>query len=483
VYLDLRPVVMTIGLLLTILSGGMLVPAVADMQAGHADWQVFAWSGAVGIFTGLAMLLAARGPSMGLNLRQAFLLTVLTWLVLPAFAAVPLALSELDLSYTDAFFESMSGITTTGSTVIVGLDTAPPGILLWRGILQWLGGIGIIIMALTVLPMLRVGGMQMFRVEAFEAQEKVFSRATELASALSLLYALLTGAWTLMLWMAGMPPLDAVIHAMTTLATGGYSSRDDSVGAFDSALIDAIITAGMVVGGIPFLLYLQAVRGNGHALLRDTQVQWFLGIVVVFSLAIAAWLWRVDGLEFLRALRYASFSTVSVLTGTGYATADYSTWVGFPMMSLFFLMFVGGCAGSTSCGIKIFRFQILYQTARLQLARLLQPHGVFVAYFNHRPIQPGVPEAVMGFFFLYAISTAVLAMLLGLLGLDFVTALSSAATAISNVGPGLGPVVGPAGNFSTLPDSAKWLMSFGMLLGRLELYTVLVLLLPRFWRD
>ncbi len=480
---DLRPVVMVIGLLLTILSGGMLVPAIIDVQAGHRDWQVFAWSGAVGIFAGLSMLLSARGPNMGMNVRQAFLLTVLTWLVLPAFGAVPLALSELELTYTDAFFEAMSGITTTGATVIVGLDTAPPGILLWRGILQWLGGLGIILMALTVLPMLRVGGMQMFRVEAFEAQEKVYSRATEIAAALTTLYAVLTGGWAFMLWMVGMPPLESIIHAMTTIATGGFSTRDASVGGFESPVIDVIITAGMVAGGIPFLLFLQAMRGQPQALARDTQVQWYLGIIAFFSVSIAVWLWTVDGIDFLQALRHSAFNTVSVMTGTGYATTDYSLWGGYPVMALFFLMFVGGCAGSTSCGIKVFRFQVLYQTARLQIARLLQPHGVFVAYFNHRPIQPGVSEAVMGFFFLYAISTAILAMLLGMLGLDFITALSSAATAISNVGPGLGPVVGPAGNFSTLPDAAKWLMSLGMLLGRLELYTVLVLFLPRFWRD
>lgn len=480
---DLRPVVMVIGLLLTILSVGMLVPAIVDVYAGHRDWQVFAWSGGVGIFAGLGMLLSARAPRLGFNIRQAILLTVLTWVVLPAFAAVPLALSELELSYTDAFFEAMSGITTTGSTVIVGLDSAPPGILLWRGILQWLGGIGIIIMALTVLPMLRVGGMQMFRVEAFEAQEKVFSRATELASALSLLYLMLTAGWAVMLWMAGMGPLDATVHAMTTIATGGYSTRDASVAAFDSATIDIIITVGMVAGGIPFLLYLQAMRGHAHSLLRDTQVHWFLGILAFFSITIALWLWSVSDQGFFESLRYSAFNTVSVMTGTGYATTDYSTWVGYPIMALFLLMFVGGCAGSTSCGIKVFRFQVLYQTARLQLARLLQPHGVFVAYYNRRPIQPGVSEAVMGFFFLYAITTGILTMALGLLGLDFVTALSSAATAISNVGPGLGPVVGPSGNFSTLPDAAKWLMSLGMLLGRLELYTVLVLFLPRFWRD
>jgi len=481
--IDMRPVIMVIGLLLTILSGGMLIPAAVDAWAGNIDWRAFTWSGGLGLFLGLASWFTARtAGGVTLNVRQAFLMTNLTWIVLPAFAAVPLWLSELGLSYTDAFFEAMSGITTTGSTVISGLDHAPPGLLLWRAILQWLGGIGIIIMALTVLPMLRVGGMQMFRVEAFEAQEKVFARATEIAAGLTLLYVGLTALWAAMLMFAGLGALDAVAHAMTTIATGGYSTYDASVAHFDSWQVDLIITVGMIVGGIPFILYLQMARGQPEQLWRDTQVHWFLGIIAVFTVLVGGWLWSVEGMTVWQALRYASFNVVSVMTGTGYATADYGAWTGLPVAAMFVLMFIGGCAGSTSCGIKIFRFQVLYETAKIQLARLLQPHGVFIAYFNRRPIQPGVAEAVMGFFFLYLVSVAALALALGLMGLDYITALSGAATAISNVGPGLGPEIGPAGNFAALPDAAKWLMSAGMLLGRLELYTVLVLLMPRFWK-
>ncbi len=479
--LDFRPVTLVTGWLLLVLSAGMVLPMVVDAYLDNPDWQVFGVACGLGLFFGSALVLTSRGGPMSLNLRQAFLLTNVVWVVLPVFAALPLWLSGL--TYTDAFFEAMSGITTTGATVMVGLDTTPPGILLWRAVLQWLGGLGIIIMALTILPMLRVGGMQMFRVEAFEAQEKILPRATQLAGALLGLYIALTLGTALLLWLAGMSGFDALAHAMTTIATGGYSTRDASVGAFDNAWIDVIITLGMVTGGIPFLLLLQAARGKGGQLLSDTQVHWYLGTIVVSVLSVAIWLWLMDDFQPLQALRYSAFNVTSVMTGTGYATADFNAWNGFPIAVLFCLMFVGGCAGSTTCAIKIFRFQILYETARVQIRRLLQPHGVFIPYFNHRPVQAGVPEAVMGFFFLYLLSCAFLTMALGLMGLDLVTALSGAVTAISNVGPGLGSTIGPAGNFAPLPDAAKWLLAFGMMLGRLELYSVLVLLLPRFWRD
>jgi trk system potassium uptake protein TrkH len=480
--LDPRPVALIIGVLLCILAVGMVIPATVDAIVGNRDWTVFAAAAVTTFFVGLALVLTCRTDVVRLTIRQAFLLTTLIWIVLPAFAALPFAFSELSLSYTDAFFEAMSGITTTGSTVIVGLDVSPPGLLLWRGILQWLGGIGIIIMALTILPMLRVGGMQMFKVEAFEAQEKILPRATSLASALTVVYVLLTAIWAVLLWMAGMTNLEAVIHAMTTIATGGYSTADASVGHFQSWRIDLIITLGMVVGGVPFLLLIQAVRGKPFSLLRDTQVRWYLITMGAGIVAVALWLSIEMDMSLGASLRYASFNVASVMTGTGFATIDYWQWSGVAVGVLFCLMFVGGCAGSTSCGIKIFRFQILGATARIQLLRLLQPHGVFIPYYNKRPIEDGVAESVMAFFFLYGMSVGLLTLALGALGLDFVTALSGAATAISNVGPGLGEIIGPAGNFSTLPDAAKWLLSLGMLLGRLELFTVLVLLMPRFWK-
>ncbi len=476
------PVLFIIGLLMSLLAVAMALPAVADLATGNPDWQVFAGSAAVSLFIGVALMLATRtGRHTDLGLRQAFLLTTISWLAVAAVGALPFAFSELGLGPADAFFESMSGITTTGSTVIRGLDSAPPGILLWRALLQWLGGVGIVVMAVAILPMLNVGGMQLFQTEAFDTPDKVLPRAAQLAGGIFAVYLLFTGVCALGLWLAGLSGFDAIAHAMTTIATGGYSTRDASVGHFANPAAEWIVVGGMIVGSLPFVHYLRAVRGDAAPMFRDSQVRWFLAIALAAAAGVALWLWLELGEAAADALRLGAFNTVSVLTGTGYSTADFGGWGGFPATLLLCLMFVGGCAGSTTCGIKVFRFQVLYAAARAQARRLLLPHGVFIPYYNRRPIPESVSEAVMGFFFLYIVSFGALAAALAAVGLDLVTALSGAATAISNVGPGLGPTIGPAGYFGSLPESAKWLLSAGMLLGRLELFTVLVLFTPAFW--
>ncbi len=480
--IDLRPIAFVNGILLCVLAVAMLIPALIDAVIGHPDWFVFTVAAATTIFVGLTLIFTCRSTMTGFSLRQAFIMTNLAWLVIATFGALPFAFSELELSFTDAFFESMSGVTTTGSTVLTGLDAAPPGILLWRAILQWLGGIGIIVMAVAVLPVLQVGGMQLFRVEAFEA-DKVLPRAAQMAAGIAIVYVFLTGVAAIILWALGMSGFDAVAHAMTSIATGGYSTSDGSIGVFQSAPIDWAVSLFMVLGSLPFVLYLRAARGNLRAFANDSQVRVFLIVLVFVILAVATWLWRRDVMEPLAALRYATFNVISIMTGTGYATADFGQWGAFVVIVMFIIMFIGGCAGSTTCGIKIFRFQVLYQTARVQLRRLMQPSGVFIPYYNKRPISEAVSASVMGFFFLFIVSFAILAGALGALGLDFVTAVSGAATAIANVGPGLGDVIGPAGTFAPLPNEAKWLLCAGMILGRLELFTVLVLLVPRFWRD
>ena len=479
--IDFRPIVFIIGTLITILALAMIIPAVVDYLSAHPDWQVFAASSAVALFVGVSLILTTRSGWLGFNLRQAFVMTNLAWIVIAAFGSLPFAFSDMDLSVTDAFFESMSGVTTTGATVIVGLDHAPPGILLWRAILQWLGGIGIIVMAVAILPILQVGGMQLFRVEAFDA-DKVLPRAAQIAGGISIVYVFLTGLAALVLWMIGLSGFDAIAHAMTSIATGGYSTHDASVGYYNSAAVDWSISTFMILGSLPFVLYLRALRGNVAVLVRDSQVRWFLIVVAAAALLIAWWLWRNGVLPPMEALRYGTFNVISVMTGTGYATAEFDRWGGFSMALLFVLMFVGGCAGSTTCGIKIFRFQVLYATARTQLKRLVQPNGVFIPYYNHRPIPDPVSLSVMGFFFLFTASFALLAAGLGFLGLDFITSVSGAASAIANVGPGLGIIIGPAGTYGSLPEEAKWLLCAGMLLGRLELFTVLVLLSRSFWR-
>ena len=477
------PVFFVLGLLISVLAFAMLIPAAVDLLWGHADWPVFVAASALTLFVGVTLMLSFRGSTAKtLGLRQAFLLTTLSWLVIAIFAAFPFMFSELDMSVTDAFFESMSGITTTGSTVIVGLDGAAPGILLWRALLQWLGGVGIIVMALAVLPILSVGGMQLFQTEAFDAPDKVVPRATQLAGGIGLVYVALTVVWAIALWGAGMPGFDAMAHAMTTLATGGYSTKDASVAHFANPLAEWIIIAGMIVGSLPFVYYLRAVQGHIRGIWRDGQVRWFLWTVALAAAMVTGWVFLKLDLSAETALRQATFNVTSVLTGTGFSTAPFDQWGGFTTTLFLSLMFVGGCAGSTTCGIKIFRFQVLFSTAKVQLDRLLRPHGVFIAYYGDKPIPETVSEAVMGFFYLYMASVAALAALLAWTGVDFVTAVSGAATAICNVGPGLGPNIGPHGTFADLPDAAKWLLAGGMLLGRLEIFTVLVILTPAFWR-
>ena len=479
--IDFRPIIFVLGILLSILAVAMMLPAVVDAASGHADWQVFAASASLTLFAGGAMILTTRAGWIGFSLRQAFVMTTLAWLVIALFGALPLAFSELEMTFTDAFFESMSGVTTTGATVITGLDNAPPGILLWRAILQWLGGIGIIVMAVSILPMLQVGGMQLFRVEAFET-DKVLPRAAQIAGGIVIVYVFLTAFAAIVYWALGMTGFEAVAHAMTSIATGGFSTSDASISHFASPAIDWAVCGFMILGSLPFVLYLRAVRGDVKAFFDDAQVQLFLFIVLLAVGLTAWWLWHQDQVGPVGALRYAAFNVISIITGTGYATADFSQWGGFVMALMFVLMVVGGCAGSTTCGIKMFRFLVLFATAKTQLLRLIQPNGVFIPYYNRRPIPNRVEESVMSFFFLFAASFALIAAGLGLTGLDFITAVSGAASAIANVGPGLGDIIGPAGSYATLPDAAKWVLCAGMLLGRLELFTVLVLFSMTFWR-
>ncbi|MCH8917072.1 MAG: TrkH family potassium uptake protein [Proteobacteria bacterium] len=481
--IDFRPVFFTIGILLTTLALGMCIPAIVDLIAGHSDWKVFASAASLNAFIGVAMLLTMRTGETKMTTRHAFLLTTLSWTVIAVFGALPFAFADLNLSFTDAVFESMSGITTTGATVLTDLDRAAPGILLWRSLLQWFGGIGIIVMAVAILPQLSVGGMQLFRMESLDPSEKALPRIAQVAAAIGLLYIALTAICAALYWVAGMSGFEAITHAMTTIATGGFSTRDGSLGAFNSAAIDWVAVAFMILGSLPFVLYLQAVRGNLMPLIRDSQVRWFLIIAATAVTLMIVWQTLINGVRFGEAVRFVTFNGVSIMTGTGYSSTDFGLWGAFPVATFFFLMFVGGCAGSTTCGLKVFRLQVLYANTVSQISKLIQPHGVFIPHFNRRPIPAEASESVLSFFFVYIMAFGALAMGLGWMGLDFITAVSGAASAIANVGPGLGPVIGPSGTYASLPDAAKWLLSFGMLLGRLELFTVLVLFTPAFWRN
>ena len=478
----LRPVMLVLGSLLTLLGAAMFVPALADLAAQNNDWEIFVGSALLTLFIGSGLWLAARGAPGRMSLRQAFVLTVLVWVVLAGFGALPFYISAVVPGFTDAFFEAMSGLTTTGSTVLTNLESLPPGILLWRAILQWLGGLGIVVVAVAVLPMLQVGGMQLFKVEAFETPDKILPRATQISSSLILVFCVATLLCVICYAIAGMGAFDALVHGMTTVATGGFSSHDASLGYYSSASVEIVSIVFMIIGSLPFLLYVQAAQGRWDFLLFDSQVRTFLLTLLVLILLL--WVYRLaaDATAPMSDLRIAAFNMTSIMTGTGYASADYSGWGTFAITLFFVATFIGGCAGSTSCGIKVFRFQVLFADIGQAVRRMVFPHGIFVKRFNGRPLPDRVSAAVLTFFFLYFITIGVVALILSLSGLDTVTAFSAAATSVSNVGPGLGQTIGPAGTFQPLNDGQTWILSLAMLVGRLEILTVLVLFMPRFWR-
>lgn len=479
--LDVRPVGYVIGLLLMALGASMALPMLADLIEGNDHWPVFVESGMITGLVGMCLSLACSNAVRDrLSLQQTFLMTSGVWVFLPIFAALPMLIGATDLSYTDAFFEAMSGMTTTGSTVIVGLDDLPAGILLWRGLLQWFGGIGVIVMAMVFLPELRVGGMQIFKSEAFDTMGKVLPRAAEISAQISTIYIGITVACALCYSAAGMNGFDAMVHAMTTVSTGGFANYDASFGAFQGAH-EYIATVFMLAAALPFVLYVQLLNGDGEPMLRNSQVRAFFGVVAVLVAVVMASLIIVDDYSVERALREALFNIASILTGTGYASVDYMAWGGFIITIFFFCGLIGGCAGSTSCSVKIFRYQILFAAVKAQLRRIHSPHGIFRPRYDGRTVTEDVLSSVMAFFVLFIVTLGVFAVALAMTGLDMITSISGAATAVANIGPGLGPVIGPAGNFAPLPDTAKWLLSAAMLIGRLELVVVYVLFTRRFW--
>ncbi|MGH6946632.1 MAG: TrkH family potassium uptake protein [Kiloniellales bacterium] len=478
----LRPVLFIVGLFLIALGVVMALPALAEALRGAAGWRSFAFSSGATIFFGGLLVASTFGTPIEFRLREAFLLTTLSWLSLSLFAALPFRFWGHGLDYADAVFEAVSGVTTTGATVLVGLERLPPGLLLWRGLLQLLGGVGFVAMGIAILPFLRVGGMQLFRAESSDRTEKVLPRAAQITRAVLTAYLLLNVACACSYWLAGMSGFDALVHAMATVSTGGFANYDSSFGRFDSALIDSIAMVFMILGALPFMIYIRMARGDLAAPLRDSQVRNFLWLLTLTVVLLAFWVAASEGIPFLAALRYVGFNAISVATTTGFVNIDYGAWGGYATVAFFLLTFVGGCTGSTSGGIKMFRFEVMAILIRRQFGRLLVPHGVYPRSYNGRPLPEDVPSAVLAFFFVFILSAVAIALGLGAMGLDFLTSISGAVTALSNVGPGLGAVIGPAGNFSTLPDSAKWLLSFAMLLGRLELFTVMILFLPSFWR-
>ena len=481
--LDFRPVGYVIGLLVAVLGLSMLAPMWVDLRAGNDHWQVFAEGAILTTLIGGLMALSSRnGVGERLTIQQTFLLTTGVWVALPIFGAFPFIFGATEARFIDAFFEAMSGLTTTGATVFSGLDQLPDGLLLWRGLLQWYGGIGIIVVAMVFLPELRIGGMQIFRSEAFDTMGKVLPRAVEIAKQISIIYLGLTVACAIAYRVVGMSTFDAINHALTTVSTGGFSTTDLSFGAFKGAA-EYVAVFFMLLASLPFVRYVQLIAGTAKPLFKDSQIHVYLIVIAVVTLLMTFYRMSISGAPTEIIFREGLFNVTSIISGTGFASVDYQGWGPMPVAVFFFIGLIGGCAGSTSCSVKIFRYQLFFAAIKAQVRKIHSPHGVFTPRYEGRSVGEDVLSSVMSFFVLFIVSLGVLSVALGLTGLDFITSVSGAASALANIGPGLGPEIGPAGNFANLNDTAKWLLTIAMLIGRLELLVVYALFTVNFWRD
>ncbi len=479
---DFRPVGFLIGLLLVGLGLSMLIPLVVDLFLANGHWTAFAASGILTIVVGSALVLSCmNGVGDGLTIKQTFVLTTGVFSVLPVFGALPFLFGATGARFVDAFFEAMSGLTTTGSTVISGIDDLPAGLLLWRGMLQWIGGIGIIVVAMAFLPLLRVGGMQLFRSDSYDSLGTILPRVAEITRSISLIYLMLTFACFLAYSIVGLSWLDSAVHAMTTIATGGFANHDDSFSSLGAGA--EYVGAGfMVLSALPFIRYVQLLNGSARPILVDSQIRSFLIFCAVIVGTLGLWQFGVNNENGEEAFRRSLFNGISILTGTGYVSDNYASWGSFPVTVFFLIGLVGGCAGSTSCSIKIFRFQLLFASIKAQVNSIHSPHGIFTPRYDGNKIPEDVISSVMAFFVMFLATLGVVAMLLAFTGLDAMASISGAAAALANIGPGLGDPIGPTGNFSSLSDFAKWLLAAAMLIGRLELMAVFAIVSSWFWK-
>jgi trk system potassium uptake protein TrkH len=477
-----KTVFFTLGVLQIILGIFMIIPVLIQIIYSEID-SSFIGGSIISIIFGILFFLSNLNHDKKLNLHQAFLLTALSWLTIAVFGSLPFIFSTLNLTITDAFFESMSGITTTGSTIIANLEQAPKAILLWRAMLQWLGGIGIIVMAITLMPIMNVGGMQLFKISSNDSSEKILPKSKEIALRLIYVYLSLTTLCLITYKIFGMNFFDSFTHSMTTIATGGFSNYNDSIGHFNSLPIEISSMIFIILGSLPFIAYIKFLNGDKKIFTTDVQIKSFIKIIFYSIIILFIYLIIHNGDISKVNIRAISFNVISILTGTGYVTGEFDGWGNFPLIFFLTLMFIGGCAGSTTCGIKIFRIQILYLFIVNQLKKIIYPRGIFVIKYDKNNVDEKFMASIISFIFLYLVIFFLITAFLSLSGLDFITSISGAATSISNVGPGLGSVIGPSGNFSSMPDLSKWILSLGMILGRLELFAILVLFLPSFWKN
>lgn len=481
--IDIRPVAHIIGKLTVSLGAAMGLPMLVDLWYGDPNWMTFLETGSLCIVLGSLMFMATQSTDRSLNVQQAFLLTSGLWLVLPLFGALPFMIGAPGASFTDAYFEAISGMTTTGTTAFPALDGLPKGTHLWRALLQWLGGLGIIVVAMIFLPVMKVGGMQFFRTEGFDTLGKVLPRAFDIAAEIALVYIFITGACFVTFLMLGMNGFDAMFHALATCSTGGFSNYDASFGKYSWAPQMAA-SLFMMLSALPFIRMVQLVRGTAQPLLNDVQVRAFLRwlFYIIATIVIYRMMTGVPTDPFT-VITGTVFNVISVATGTGFSAGDLTLWGHFPFVLVIIVGIIGGCTGSTSCSIKVFRFLVLFRAIRAQVRRMHSPHRVFPLTLGGRLLERDVISSVMAFFTMFMLTFGILIVGLALTGLHPRTALTGAWSAIVNVGPVWGPEVSGNGAIDQFPLVSKWLMIIGMYLGRLELLAVLVLFLPRFWRQ
>ena len=480
---NLKPIALVSGTVTCAVGFFLFIPLITEIIYESESWQSYAVPILLYLIVGGSLVITNRNVDLKISLKEAFIITVLSWLLLTFLCAVPFLYTEVNLGIVDALFESMSGVTTTGATTLSNIESLPKGILIWRAFLQWLGGIGIVVIALFILPFLRIGGMQLFHLEGDDPYDKSLPKISSVIKRIFIIYATLTVALIFLYYICGMILFDAISHSFTTISTGGFSTYDSSFAFFNNDKILLVAIIFMILGSLPFLVLVQTSKKNLFAIFKDHQVRVFILILLIAILLIFYFANNyIDG-NYLNKVIAVSFNTISIISGTGYVSDNFEKWGNYASVLFLILMFIGGCAGSTTGGLKIFRFQILFKYINLHFKKMLKPHSIIASRFNGRKINESTYESVMSFFFLYILTFFTAALLLSFSGLDFLTCISAAASTISNVGPGLGPIIGPDGNYAILDSYSKIILIATMFLGRLELLTILILLLPSFWKD
>ena len=470
------------GALIFFLGLTMIFPLLFSLYYRDGDLWALGVSAAITAGSGALLFLIFRGANHEISHREGFAIVALGWASAAFFGSLPYMFAGVLPTFVEAYFEATSGFTTTGATVLAAIEGAPRGILFWRSLTHWLGGMGIIVLSIAILPFLGVGGMQLFKAEVpGPVADKLKPRIAETAKILWKVYILISGAETLLLMAGGMSLYEALCHTFGTMATGGFSTRNISIGSYDRAYFDGVIVVFMILAGTNFSLHYRALTGDFRTFYRNSEVRFYwitLGGAMVF-VTLILWVQTYDTLA--TAFRYASFQVTSIMTTTGYTTADFEKWPSFVQYSLVVLMFIGGSAGSTGGGMKCMRILLLLKQGRRELSRLIHPHGVIPVRLGGQVVSEGVIQSVWGFFFLFILVFVFASVAMSLLGLDIITAFVSVAATINNIGPGLG-AVGPMDNYTSIPLIGKWILIFCMLIGRLELYTIIVLMVPEFWR-